>query len=256
MVTRKAIPKSTRFEIFKRDAFTCQYCGGKAPAVLLHLDHIEPVAKGGTNDLLNLITSCEPCNAGKSDRRLGEHIAIEKKRSQLEELQERQEQLELMMQWQKGLLAIDRSSEQEAAKFWSELVPPFRLNESGIQSISKLLLKHPLSEVLEAMRTSVRQYIEISEGEPTQESVEKAWRYVAKICNFRKSNEEKPYLRDLLYIRGILRNRMYCDDQVALELLEVVHLEGVSIESLKVVAKSAKNWTQWRAEMEAYRAET
>lgn len=249
MAERKSLSKSVRFEIFKRDSFTCQYCGGQAPAVILHVDHIEPVAKGGTNDLMNLITACEPCNAGKSDRRLGEHVALEKKRSQLEELQERQEQLELMMQWQKGLLAIDRSAEQEAAAFWSELVSPYQLNEVGLQSISKILLKHSLGDVLEAMRTSVRQYVEISEGKPTSESVEKAWNYVGRICNFRKSAAEKPYLRELLYVRGIIRNRMYCDDQVALELLEDVHLSGVSVEELKAVAKAARNWTQWRQQM-------
>ena len=51
MGDRKDISKKTRFEIFKRDSFTCQYCGRKAPDVLLVIDHIEPVSKGGTNDL-------------------------------------------------------------------------------------------------------------------------------------------------------------------------------------------------------------
>lgn len=249
MAERKPISKSARFEIFKRDAFTCQYCGGKAPAIILHVDHIEPVAKGGTNDLMNLITACEPCNAGKSDRRLGDHAALEKKRTQLEELQERQEQLELMMKWQKGLLSIDRSAEQEAAAFWSELVAPYELNSVGMQSISKILIKHSLGDLLEAMRTSVKQYVEISDGQPTPKSVEKAWNYVGRICNFRKSAAEKPYLLELLYVRGIIRNRMYCDDQVALDLLERVHLTGVSVEELKAVAKGARNWTQWRRQM-------
>ncbi|MBP8286609.1 MAG: HNH endonuclease [Rhodoferax sp.] len=129
---RKTLSKSLRFEVFKRDSFTCQYCGGKAQEVLLHVDHIEPVSKGGANDLLNLITSCEPCNAGKSDRRLDDNTAMEKKRSQLEQLQARKEQLELMMQWQKGLLQLERSSEKEAADYWAELIPPFHLNEHGM----------------------------------------------------------------------------------------------------------------------------
>jgi hypothetical protein len=53
---RKAVSKRIRFELFKRDSFTCQYCGRKAPAVLLEADHIEPAAKGGGNNILNLIT--------------------------------------------------------------------------------------------------------------------------------------------------------------------------------------------------------
>ncbi len=59
MAKRKAISKKVRFEVFKRDSFTCQYCGAKAPDVVLNCDHIEPVSKGGTNKLLNLIGGIE-----------------------------------------------------------------------------------------------------------------------------------------------------------------------------------------------------
>jgi len=64
---RKAISTRRRFEIFKRDGFTCQYCGAHPPAVILHCDHIIPVADGGSNDDTNLTTACEKCNLGKSD---------------------------------------------------------------------------------------------------------------------------------------------------------------------------------------------
>jgi len=67
---RKSITKTVRFEVFKRDGFTCSYCGAHPPAVILHLDHIHPVSKGGTNDPDNLVTSCEACNQGKSARLL------------------------------------------------------------------------------------------------------------------------------------------------------------------------------------------
>lgn len=63
---RKAISKKTRFEVFKRDAFTCAYCGSHPPSIVLHVDHIQPVALGGGNHMDNLVTSCESCNLGKS----------------------------------------------------------------------------------------------------------------------------------------------------------------------------------------------
>jgi len=69
-VSRKTIGKRQRFEIFKRDGFTCQYCGAKPPDVTLVVDHINPISQGGDNDELNLITSCESCNQGKSDKTL------------------------------------------------------------------------------------------------------------------------------------------------------------------------------------------
>ena len=58
-----------RFEVFKRDNFTCQYCGRnvKEDGVKLHCDHIIPQSKGGEDNMKNLITSCMECNSGKSD---------------------------------------------------------------------------------------------------------------------------------------------------------------------------------------------
>ncbi len=65
--TRAPVSKRLRFEIFKRDGFTCQYCGATPPGALLECDHIYPVAEGGSSDADNLITSCFACNRGKSD---------------------------------------------------------------------------------------------------------------------------------------------------------------------------------------------
>lgn len=67
-IKRIAISKKVRFEVFKRDEFACQYCGEHPPAVILHVDHIHPVAEGGGNEIENLITSCAPCNLGKGAR--------------------------------------------------------------------------------------------------------------------------------------------------------------------------------------------
>jgi hypothetical protein len=86
-MTRKAIRKSVRFEVFKRDSFTCQYCGQKAPDVVLEVDHITPVADGGDNAILNLVTACRACNAGKSDKSLSDSAALEKARAQAEDLE-------------------------------------------------------------------------------------------------------------------------------------------------------------------------
>jgi hypothetical protein len=71
---RKAVSKRTRFEVFKRDNFTCAYCGKKPPDVMLELDHLVPVSTGGSNVVSNLVTSCEACNRGKSDVSLEEKI--------------------------------------------------------------------------------------------------------------------------------------------------------------------------------------
>jgi 5-methylcytosine-specific restriction endonuclease McrA len=56
-----------RFAVLKRDDFTCQYCGRKAPSVILQLDHIYPKSKGGSDSINNYRTACAECNLGKSD---------------------------------------------------------------------------------------------------------------------------------------------------------------------------------------------
>lgn len=67
-----ALSKSLRFEVFARDAFTCQYCGRRPPEIVLEVDHIHPQSKGGLDELLNLITSCYDCNRGKSAKVISE----------------------------------------------------------------------------------------------------------------------------------------------------------------------------------------
>lgn len=61
-----AVSKRTRYEVLRRDNHTCRYCGSKAPDVPLRIDHVTPVALGGTDNPGNLVTACQDCNAGKS----------------------------------------------------------------------------------------------------------------------------------------------------------------------------------------------
>lgn len=250
---RQPISKSTRFEIFKRDKFTCQYCGKKAPDVILHVDHINPVSKGGTNDLLNLITSCIDCNLGKSDRTLADTTIIDCKRTQMEELQERREQIEMMMEWQRGLVELDRYLVEQIAEFWAELVEPYRLSDQGLKSLKKLLRQNNADEVIEAMRVATKQYLQYENDQPTQESVSHAWSKIGGICKIKKIEKSKPYMRELFYIRGILRKRLnYVNEWLCLKLLEKSYQCGADIEKLKEHACNVRNWTQWRQDIEAF----
>lgn len=67
-----AISRKFRFEIFKRDGFTCRYCGNKPPSVVLEVDHIVPVCNGGGDDSNNLVCSCFDCNRGKGKHALSD----------------------------------------------------------------------------------------------------------------------------------------------------------------------------------------
>jgi hypothetical protein len=65
---RSKLSKSMRFAVLVRDEYTCQYCGRRAPDVVLQVDHRVPVAKGGSDEISNLATACVDCNLGKGAR--------------------------------------------------------------------------------------------------------------------------------------------------------------------------------------------
>ena len=64
---RIALPKQLRYKILKRDRYTCQSCGARAPEVEVEVDHKIPVSRGGTDEESNLTTLCKGCNSGKSN---------------------------------------------------------------------------------------------------------------------------------------------------------------------------------------------
>lgn len=252
-MARKSISKKIRFEVFKRDSFKCQYCGKSAPDVLLQLDHIKPVAKGGGNEILNLVTACEACNVGKSDRELDSSAVVTKARTQLEALQVRREQLEMMSEWLEGLRDVKEQSIETAIRTWQELVPGFRVNERGKQSIRRAIRKFGFQELVEAMEIAVDQYLEYADdGSVLGDSCEKAFKKVPGICSVRAAQQNKPYLADLLYVRGILRNRVYVNENYVMELLENAVEAGATTDWLKQVARNCRNWTQFQQEVHEF----
>ena len=114
MSERKGLSQKTRFEVFKRDKFTCQYCGRSAPEVILEVDHVKPVAKGGTNDIMNLVTACWECNHGKGAKELSDDSTIKKQQAEMLRRAEYREQLSMMADWRKEL--IDIRTQERAAK--------------------------------------------------------------------------------------------------------------------------------------------
>lgn len=63
---RSSLPARLRWQVLERDGRRCVVCGASASdGATLHVDHIVSVYNGGTNNLENLQTLCEPCNLGK-----------------------------------------------------------------------------------------------------------------------------------------------------------------------------------------------
>lgn len=181
MPKRTAISKKARFEIFKRDGFSCQYCGASPPQVILQIDHIIPVVEGGNNDPDNLATSCGSCNSGKG------RVSLEKVPKSLEdkaaEIREREEQLAgytaVMMaradriEAEAWLVAESLQDEGTLKSYW----------KSNLLSIKRFLRDLPLHEVLEAADIAKSKF-------PWQAST-KRFRYFCGVCwrKIRRANE-------------------------------------------------------------------
>jgi len=182
-----AVSTRTRFEVFKRDRFTCSYCGRTPPAVLLEVDHVLPRAAGGTDDVENLTTSCQDCNRGKSANLLEEGSAPTVSREAIEDLEERIDQAkayaELMQTWR----ALEGNQLQQVIDAWAQAFGArSEERESGTwwvfgsygtfpktASIRQILARLPLHLILEAVEIAAAW-----SDDPT----ERATRYFYGVC--------------------------------------------------------------------------
>ncbi len=249
---RKSLGKKIRFEVFKRDSFTCQYCGGKAPDVVLHVDHIQPVADGGSNDIVNLATACVACNLGKGARVLSDQAMVHRQQAQLENLQSRREQLEMMVEWQKGLMNLERDTLAVLAGFWQRIQPAgfFGVSGHGIAMLRKLLQKHSADDIMAAMREASLK-MKVENGRTTHASVIEAFSMIPRLLRVIAESKKEPFVRDAYYARGILRNRFGSDVnewEAKSLLLEAMNL-GSEPEREKDWARSAPSYAAWADQM-------
>ena len=234
MSKRKKLSDKTRFEVFKRDSFTCQYCGEQAPNVILEVDHINPVSRGGDNDLVNLVTSCRTCNSGKSNNKLSDDAVVTKKKKQLDELQEKRNQLDMMAEWQKGLLEMESSQIDLIDDIiYYKTSGGHNLNSTGRSNMLKLIKKYGLNTVQDATEQAMDKYYNGSD-----DSVQIAINKIGAICHIKK-NDKDGLLQSAYYIRGVLKNRGIAnyDDENVMHLIKFA-LKNIGFdETYNVAAK-------------------
>jgi 5-methylcytosine-specific restriction endonuclease McrA len=66
-IGKKHVP-FTRWNIYQRDNYTCQYCAEQFKSDELTFDHVIPASQGGTRTWQNIVTACYPCNRQKGPR--------------------------------------------------------------------------------------------------------------------------------------------------------------------------------------------
>lgn len=252
---RLAVPRRVRFEVFKRDSFTCQYCGEHAPNVVLEVDHIEPISKGGDQtSIINLITACKGCNSGKSNILISDQAACQKRKRQLDELQARREQIEMMAEWQQSLVDLTDQSVTLCASLWAKVSAPFALNETGLLRMRRLVLKFGISQVMEAIRLSANYLRSGADGKLTHESVEFALTKVGGICFVEKQSKDDPELHQLYSIKAMVLRK--CPSIPAWRVLSDIKALRAS-QSLDVIGerlKSVERWGQYGEAIEDLKA--
>lgn len=196
---RKNLSNRIRFEVFKRDSFTCQYCGSKAPEVVLQVDHIVPVSKGGSDDLLNLVTSCKTCNSGKSDREISDESAVSKAKAQADLLNERKVQIELMAEWYAELDGL-KDKEIDMIEGIIYRATGYTLSEFGRSSIAKRIKKHGVRAVADNAS-------EVFGGASDDITSDDFGSLIKKLDRSLKFKDVPFHLQKSAYLTGVARNR-------------------------------------------------
>lgn len=187
---RKPISKALRFEVFKRDKFTCQYCGQSAPDVILEVDHINPVSKGGKNVLTNLVTSCRDCNRGKGSKKLSDDAAVKVQMKNLAEMRDRREQLQMIAKWREEL-EFELSVEVDLIDNYLSENTKWGCNDNGLEQLRKLVKRFGFNNVYKAVETAFDYYYK-----GTDETWNEAFGKIGGICYNRQKERNQDAEQD------------------------------------------------------------
>lgn len=239
---RKPISKAIRHEIFKRDSFTCQYCGKSAPDVVLEIEHIIPISKGGDNETLNLITACFDCNRGKGSKLLSDDTIIKKQKKQLKELNEKKQQLKLLIEWKKELLTLENQTLEYALQYWADKTKKSNrvLSETGKAKMKKFIKTYGVKEVFAAIDIVESQYFYKAGNSITPDEYVDGFQKIGGICRNRKLY---PNSSEIQYLIGIIKNvfTSYSYYQ-AVKYLQKAFDKGLTFEYLKEMILDFSSW--------------
>lgn len=133
------ISKRVRFEVFKRDDFTCVYCGRTPPESPIECDHVIAASSGGSCDLGNLVTACADCNRGKSNIPVDNRIALQRERK----MRDREAMFAVTRYWERVL---------ESGSYEMSFTMP---QESSIRSFVRSLSIYGVFDAIDKTRSVI-----------------------------------------------------------------------------------------------------
>jgi hypothetical protein len=174
---RTPTSKRLRFNIFERDNFTCQYCGKRPPEVVLEIDHIIPVSKGGETEHENLLTACFECNRGKSAFEIGKFP--ERVGKNVEEIEERYEQLKALYQFQKNIKVLKEQMVEDVIAYAEDVFGEFA-EQKERATIKMFLSQFSAGEIEDAIDIAYAKTGNFYHG----------WRYFCGIMHTKRKNRD------------------------------------------------------------------
>lgn len=178
-----SVSKRTRYEVLRRDNHTCRYCGGQAPDVKLTVDHVTPVALGGTDNPDNLVAACQDCNAGKASTSPSAALIDDVKQSDLK--------WAAAMKRAASVVAADRAVDDEWADALYAIWGPRWAPDDIMSTLSAFRTSGlPLVEMEDAARVAIG-----------ARGVEDRWRYFCGVA-WRKVSKMQEIAKALLEADG------------------------------------------------------
>lgn len=194
---RKAISIKLRFEVFKRDDFKCVYCGrSPGDSILLQVDHVLPVSKGGDNAIENLVTSCNECNLGKSaglitSKHAKQNISrvTQGMKESLEKKKELERQLTEYYKYQKKLNSFDPTEKYINKVLRKEF--GFELTITGMTPFVKLYNKLSNQDFLDSVSITKKKFLQNTGG--LRDESESHFKYLCGVMNNKYKASVDPY---------------------------------------------------------------
>jgi hypothetical protein len=181
---------------------------------------------------------------------LSDASAIERRRAQLEDLEERRQQLEMLHQWHMSLVGLNDQAVDMAQSLWFESIgePGYVWLDAARDEIRKLIKRDGFDAVCVALREAADCALRSSRINSDRDGVTNEWFWkIGRVLAVKKADAKDPGVAKLFYIRGILRNRCnYLNERACIALLDDAKSVGISVDWLEWLAKRVTSWSQFR----------
>ena len=199
---------------------------------------------------MNLITSCFDCNRGKGKRKLTENKEMQLQIQQLKEINQKREQLEMMLKWKQELDNFENEQVNKIETLLQEKTG-YTFSEYGKKVCKNNIKEFGFDEVYESTIISINQYYNKNDDD----SVTKVSNYIGKICHTRRRQKDNPLEYKINYLCKIAKNRFSYFDNIKTRIYLRKFFELDDFEYLKEIFCESRNWTDLKNNLESYYGE-